>query len=223
MSLHQQPVQGNETVTEGNGQELPVTHVGHGELQTSTHNFRLNNILRFPDLAINLLSIHKLCLQNNAFCYFDAKNFSIQDLPSGRILYKGLSKDGVYPIPTASTLSSSAAFNSKFGVSAFASFLKNDLILLWHHRLGHPSSRILYSTLQNVIKNVSLSQINTLCSSCTYCISAKMHKSSLNKTSIVSNSILDIVHSDVWGLSPLTSVLGFNYYVIFVEDCTRFT
>ena len=50
-----------------------------------------------------------------------------------------------------------------------------------------------------------------------------MHKSSLNKTSIVSNSILDIVHSDVWGLSPLTSVLGFNYYVIFVNDCTRFT
>ena len=107
-------------------------------------------------------------------------------------------------------------------MSAFAS-IKPDLILLWHHRLGHPSSRILYSALQNVIKNVSLSQIDTLCSSCTYCISAKMHKSSLNKTSIVSNSVLDIVHSDVWGLSPLTSVLGFNYYVIFVEDCTRFT
>ena len=35
LSLHQQPVVGNE-----NGQELPVTHVGHGELITSTHNFK---------------------------------------------------------------------------------------------------------------------------------------------------------------------------------------
>ena len=196
--------------------------MGHGELQTSTHNFRLNNILRFLDLASNLLSIHKLCLQNNAFCYFDAENFSIQDLPSGRILYKGLSKNGVYPIPTTSTLSSSIAFNSKSSVFAFAS-IKLDLILLWHHRLGHPSSRILYSTLQNVIKNVSLSQIEKLFSSCTYCISAKMHKSYLNKTSIVSNSVLDIVHSDVWVPAPLTYVFGFNYYVIFVDDCTIFT
>ena len=50
-----------------------------------------------------------------------------------------------------------------------------------------------------------------------------MHKSSLNKTSIVSNSVLDIVHSDVWGPAPLTFVLGFNYYVIFIDDCTRLT
>ena len=70
---------------------------------------------------------------------------------------------------------------------------------------------------------MSLSQIEKLCSSCTYCISAKMHKSYLNKTSIVSNSVLDIVHSDVWDPAPLTYVFGFNYYVIFVDDCTIFT
>ena len=93
--------------------------------------------LRVPDLASNLLFVHKLCLQNNAFCYFDVEKFSIQDLPSGRILYKGLSKDGVYPIPTASN----TFIFSKSSVYAFAS-IKPDLILLWHHRLGHPSSRI---------------------------------------------------------------------------------
>ena len=41
LSLHQQPIQGNETVTVGNGQELPVTHIGNGKLQTLTHNFSL--------------------------------------------------------------------------------------------------------------------------------------------------------------------------------------
>ena len=31
LSLHQQPVASNETVTIGNGQGLPVTHIGHDE------------------------------------------------------------------------------------------------------------------------------------------------------------------------------------------------
>ena len=63
LSVMQQPIQGSETVTVGNGQELPVTHIGNGELRTLTHNFRLDNILSVPDLASNLLSVHKLCLQ----------------------------------------------------------------------------------------------------------------------------------------------------------------
>ena len=72
LSLHQQPTIGNESVTVGNGQELPVTHIGNGKLITPSHDFKLDNILCVPQLASNLLSIHKLCLQNNAFCYFDA-------------------------------------------------------------------------------------------------------------------------------------------------------
>ena len=45
-----------------------------------------------------------------------------------------------------------------------------------------------------------------------------MHKYPLAKTPIVSNYVLNIVHSDVWGLTPLSFVLGFSYYVIFVDD-----
>ena len=64
-----------------------MTHVGNGKLLILSHNFRLDNILRVPALASNLLSIHKLCLQNNAFCYFDANQFLIVDLPTGKVLY----------------------------------------------------------------------------------------------------------------------------------------
>ena len=77
LSLHQQPTVGNESVTVGNGQELPVTHIGNGKLANPSHAFKLDNILCVPQLASNLLSVHKLCLQNNAFCYFDAYKFLI--------------------------------------------------------------------------------------------------------------------------------------------------
>ena len=107
ISLQQQRTLGSRTMTVVNGKKLPVTHIGNGELCTTSHNFRLDGILRDHDLASNLLSVHKLCLQNNSLCYFDAYRFSIQDLSTRKILYKGLSKDGVYLIPASYSLDSS--------------------------------------------------------------------------------------------------------------------
>ena len=101
--------------------------------------------------------------------------------------------------------------------------IKSDVLLLWHNRLRHPISRLLYSALKHFFHSITLSQIVNICSSCEYCISAKMYKYPLTKSPIVSNSVLDIVHSDVWGPAPLSFVLGFSYYVIFVDDYTRFT
>ena len=49
--------------------------------------------------------------------------------------------------------------------------------------------------------------IDEVCSSCEYCISAKMHIFHLKKTPLVTTSILEIVHSDVWGPSPITFCL----------------
>uniref|UniRef100_A0A2N9ELB4 Reverse transcriptase Ty1/copia-type domain-containing protein n=2 Tax=Fagus sylvatica TaxID=28930 RepID=A0A2N9ELB4_FAGSY len=73
------PYQGSEQVTVGNGQSLPIQSI-----------------------------VHKLCLDNNCSCHFDAKQLLIQDLPTGRLLYKGLSKDGVYPIHSSQFCSSAS-------------------------------------------------------------------------------------------------------------------
>ena len=45
LSLEQQPTLGSEIVIVGNGQELLITHIGNGELCTSSHNFKLDGIL----------------------------------------------------------------------------------------------------------------------------------------------------------------------------------
>ena len=114
LSLHSQATTRNESVTVGNRQELPVTHIGNGKLLTPSHQFHLGNIIRVLDLASNLLSVHKLCLQKNAYCYFNATQFLIVDLPTGKILYQGQSKDGVYPIPLSSQLSADPTPPSSF-------------------------------------------------------------------------------------------------------------
>ena len=132
LSLHSQVTSGNESVIVGNGQELPVTHIGNGKLLTSSHQFRLDNILRVPALASNLLSVHKLCLQNNVYCYFDATQFLIVDLPTGKVLYQGQSKDGVYPIPFSSQLFAAPTTSSSFAFQSFVNSVVSPQVLLWH-------------------------------------------------------------------------------------------
>uniref|UniRef100_A0A2N9IXK6 Retrotransposon Copia-like N-terminal domain-containing protein n=1 Tax=Fagus sylvatica TaxID=28930 RepID=A0A2N9IXK6_FAGSY len=94
----QTPYQGTEQVTVGNGQNLPIQSI-----------------------------VHKLCLDNNCSCHFDAHKLLIQDLPTGRLLYKGLSKDGVYPINSSQFCTSASSktaclcfiFCTKMGALAF--------------------------------------------------------------------------------------------------------
>nr|XP_023922767.1 uncharacterized protein LOC112034201 [Quercus suber] len=87
-----------------------------------------------------------------------AANFHSQDLPSGKILYARLSKDGVYPIPSLFELSSSPTLSHLKNSTSMS--VKPQQLLLWHHRVGHPSSRLLYSALKNVFSSRSLSMID---------------------------------------------------------------
>jgi len=61
---------GEETVTVGNGQPLNIENTGSGKLSTPSHTFNLSKILHAPQLAINLLSVHKFCLDNNCVFIF---------------------------------------------------------------------------------------------------------------------------------------------------------
>ena len=92
------PFKGPKQVSVDNGQNLPIQNIGNSNLYTKLSQFRLRNILPVPRIASNLLSVHKLCIHNNCSCYFDSNKLLVQDLPTGRILYQGLSENGVYPI-----------------------------------------------------------------------------------------------------------------------------
>ena len=82
--------------------------------------------------------MHKLCLNNNCSCYFDVNKLLIQDLPTWRLLYQGLSRNGVYPIH------SSTLFNSASNKTACAAHsITPDIWQLWYSRLGHPDSKVL--------------------------------------------------------------------------------
>ena len=50
-----------------------------------------------------------------------------------------------------------------------------------------------------------------------------MHKLPFPSSRFVATTPFELVHVDLWGPAPLTSINGFQYYVIFVDHYTRFT
>jgi hypothetical protein len=210
------PYQGTEQVTVGNGQNLPIQSIGNTHLHTQYHKFQLKNVLHIPRIASNLLSVHKLCLDNNCSCHFDAQKLLIQDLPTGRLLYKGLSKDGVYPIHSSQFCTSASSKTACLASSSAQTWE------LWHSRLGHPSAKVLHTIFPSLSSCNSL-EFNSVNSHCKHCLAGKMHQLPFSVSTNKVTAPFQLVHADLWGPAPSVSLNGFRFYLVLVDEYTKFT
>jgi len=85
---------------------------------------------------------------------------------------------------------------------------------LWYCRLGHSISRIL---------NLVVSNYKIVCTyrrslaQCQTCPLGKSSRLLLQPTSHKSTTPLDLIFSNVWGLTHMFSSDGFCYFVIFID------
>ena len=81
------PYTGQDHLTIGNGQNLPITHIGKTLILSSYSTLHLNNVLRVPSIFSNLAFVYKICSDNKCWCYFNENILSIQALTTGKALY----------------------------------------------------------------------------------------------------------------------------------------
>ncbi|RVW64789.1 Retrovirus-related Pol polyprotein from transposon RE1 [Vitis vinifera] len=116
------------------------------------------------------------------------------------------------PVPDFSPLSS---------IKSFACNNVSDLSMVWHRRLGHPNTQILSHVLNSDLPgNKDRYSLSLECDSC------KLGKSKTLPFPLHASRAshcFDLIHSDVWGPSPISSYEKFKYYVTFIDDHTRFT
>ena len=93
--------------------------------------------------------------------------------------------------------------------------------LVWHFRLGHPSFEIVNQVVKEQSLPVSSYNFNK-CTSCASCQLGKSERQPFHASTHVSLQPLELIHSDIW-TSPVQSVSGFKYYVVFIDDWSRFT
>ena len=90
---------------------------------------------------------------------------------------------------------------------------------LWHHRLGHASSRVIQQVLSRHQLPVSHNRNNTRV--CDACQSGKSHQLPYPRSTSVSSHPMDLIFSDVWGPAP-NSIGRHNYYASFIDDHNKF-
>lgn len=204
------PYQGSDQVMVGNGAAVPIQHSGKGILPTSSHSFQLSQVYHVPSLTNNLVSVQKFTQDSNCTVTFDDSTFLIQDKDTKRILSKGHNLNGLYQF-SPSTISSSFPPQAHVTTSMSAT--------TWHSRLGHPSP-LKFSQLAQQLKLFSDNKCTSL--NCTHCAVAKSHRLPFTLSNSTVNKPLSLIHSDVWGPFHL-STAGFSYYVLFIDDFSRFT
>ena len=104
--------------------------------------------------------------------------------------------------------------------STFVLVLRNkslrDSYDLWHARLGHVNHfDISFLNRKDFLSLTSLLSSPSLCSTCQL---AKSYRLPYSRNERRSSHVLDLIHCDLWGSSPVKSNSGFLYYVIFVDD-----
>lgn len=202
LSLHH-PYDGTEEIVIGDGSGLPITHSGFTSLSTPSKSLSLSNVLCVPTMKKNLISISQLCSDNNLLIEFSCDSFVVKDRLTGARLLTGPTKNGVYELPSSSS------------IIAFPSFKASAID--WHHRLGHPASPILKFLVSSFNLNVS----SDFSFNCDACQCNKSHKLPFNQNSLRSQSPLELIYTDLW-TSPVYSFDGYKYYVIFVDHFTKY-
>ena len=89
----------------------------------------------------------------------------------------------------------------------------------WHSYLGHPT----FHTVNHVLSKFSLPIISSnVVHPCSACLSSKSKQLSFSLSCTEINFPLDLIHTDVWGPSPICSKSGFKYYVSFVDAFSHY-
>jgi hypothetical protein len=92
--------------------------------------------------------------------------------------------------------------------------------MVWHQRLGHPSNYVIHHLVScHNLPTVGVMRKNKVFEACQ--LGKSMQFPFMDSTRI-SEFPLDLVHSDVW-TSHVSSLSGCKFYVIFVDDFSRFS
>ncbi|KAJ9563615.1 hypothetical protein OSB04_008775 [Centaurea solstitialis] len=190
----------------GNGAVVPARYIGQCKLPFSPWPLMLKNVLVSDKLIKNLISVRRFTIDNSVSVEFDPFGFTVKDLKTGSFLQRCDSDHhDLYPVLPPSPQSAVASANVAVSFD------------VWHRRLGHPGAAVFQFLLSRKFITCS-SQNSSLCHACQLGKHCRLPFSlSATKTS----RVFELIHSDLW-TSPVTSLSGFKYYVLFLDDYSHF-
>ena len=189
------------TIYTGNGSPMHVSHLGN----IPTAALSVSNVYQIPKLTHNILYVGQLTELGFSLT-FSSTGVVVQDSQMGQIVGTapkvGRLFELIFPHLPSSRLSASAV--SGQSISSLD---------LWHSRLGHAS----ISRVKQLVSRGLLGSVSNKSFDCMLCQFFKQTALPFNNSVSHAHCFFDLIHSNVWGPSPISTPGGSRYFVIFVD------
>jgi len=186
---------------------------GHGDILVTLPNGSdrlIQNVVYVPGIKKNLISVSTITDQNLKVEFFKSHCIVKDLLDHCKPVASGIRVGGLYKLDvvknhhalTSTTMSTE---------------------ILWHQRYGHINFHDL-SLLQKKCMVEGLPIIKNEHIDCESCALGKMHRDEFpSNPDRRKRDILELVHTDVCGPMQTKSLGGASYFLLFIDDCTRYT
>ena len=200
----------------GDGRNLIAESIGKVILENNGKRCFLEKVLYVPSLSHNLLSVSRVA-ESGKVVEFDDRKCKILSGDKSCELISGTKKGLLYLLDTEIH----PEFESD--TALFTSHTSNYDI--WHRRFCHLGKdnlkKLLNKKMVTGIDGDFSVQEPEICENC---CDGKNHRSPLKSSdSKLQRRPFELVHSDVCGKIDPTSLGGANYFLTFIDDCTRYT
>ena len=184
-----------------------------GEVHLFFDDFRsivLKDCFYVPSFKRNLISV--ACLINDGYTVSFNKSVAIQKNKS--FIVRGTLVNNLYVIkPKMRSLLNTEVVRKNAKAS------HSNEAYLWHLRLGHINQerigRLVKDGLLNSLQEIQLPQ-------CESCLEGKMTKRPFGAKGRRVVQLLELVHTDVCGPMNVSARGGYEYYVTFIDDYSRY-
>lgn len=191
-----------------NKESVPVLCSGDVQIATITSNSEydivVEDVLCVPNITTNLLSVSQLINKGNRVDFNDESCRIFNK--KGDLVATASLVNGVYKLnmPEDTTFAMAASADT------------------WHRRLGHVNSAYM-NKMQNAVEGFNLQgKVDHISkSSCKVCCEGKQCRLPFPNEGNRSDTLLNIVHTDICGPMEVESIGGSRYYLLFVDDFSR--
>jgi len=180
------------------GSSCPVKGIGS---ISNSENLPLSSVLLVPKFPDNLCSVSQLTKQNKCYAKFYPSHCVFKELGTKRVIGTGFELGGLYRMSTLSRPMANVCDSS---------------VMKAHYQLGQPSVAVMRKMRPDVHIPDTFH-----CESCQ--LGKHTRRSYPPKMSSRTDTLFELVHSDIWGPCPVKTPLGFQYFISFIDDYSRVT
>ncbi len=200
----------------GNGATVSATSIGTIKLFFEHGYLYCKDVYMVPCFGKNLLSVARLFEQGFMLNFNNGIEISYND----RLITTARLINNLYYLnPIVPTICDIEVNDDLQRDSKRLKTVSTDLTYMWHLRLGHISlDRIKRLAKDGPLQSLQVGQLPT----CESCIEGKMTKRPFSKKGERATQCLELIHSDVCGPLNIQARGGYEYFLTFTDDFSRF-